>query len=85
MRSLGAFLANYTEIQLTFIACEGSKPGMGGGGGGGGCQYLEPMNYEDGDGSYVLSGGSMLYGCHPKSGESQSINPTHYGDHVGIV
>ena len=41
--------------------------------------HLEPpINYGQDDDSGVLSGGSMLEGCHSTTGEPQSVNPPHY-------
>ena len=47
----------------------------------------QPIDYEHGDDSYVLSGGLMLEGCHSTSGEPHSINPhgTITDGGVGIV
>ena len=39
----------------------------------------QPVDYENGEDSYALSGGLMLEGCHSISGEPQNVNPPHYG------
>ena len=38
----------------------------------------QPIDYEHGYDSYVLSGRLMLEVCHSTSGEPQSVNPYHY-------
>ena len=45
----------------------------------------QPIDYEHGDDSYVLSGGLMLEGCHSTSGEPESVIRHITDDGVGIV